>query len=287
MKKLRDFPNLSRLTEAQALQQVVRIVEERSQQIHRNFMCWRSVPGVYLKMILGCIDKIPFSALNLKVLLEPGQREVAFWKMLQLLEFVAGIDKDEVVGGNRCTQYHAMAMIDRNEERGRRWRVLLLQSGFIMDGARRVHIDELGRAHHDQRIGATECFDTRLDAQSADAKVTIDIPLQRVRTEGTQTLSVFLRRLRRRFLRGGFLSHVLICIAKQSGQLEFQNEPVEPLPRASTVRAPLTRYVRRPVDRDWVRTSRTSSRSSPLATRWSVRVESRAMQATSCQTMVR
>ena len=52
-----------------------------------------------------------------------------------------------------------------------------LQSGFIMDGARRVHIDELGRAHHDQRIGVTECFDTRLDAQSADAKVTIDMSL--------------------------------------------------------------------------------------------------------------
>ena len=51
-------------------------------------------------------------------------------------------------------------------------------------------------------------------------------------------MSVFLRRLRRRFLRGGFLRHVLICIAKQSGQVEFQNEPVEPLPRASTVRAP-------------------------------------------------
>ena len=103
MKKLRDLPNLSRLTEAQALQQLVRIVEEKSQQIHRTFMYWRSVPGVYLKMILGCIDKIPFSALNLKVLLEPGQREVAFWKMLQLLEFVAGIDKDEVVGDNRCS----------------------------------------------------------------------------------------------------------------------------------------------------------------------------------------
>ena len=101
--KTEGFANLSRLTEAQALQQLVRIVEEKSQQIHRNFMCWRSVPGVYLKMILGCIVKIPFSALNLKVLLEPGQREVALWKMLQLSEFVAGIDKDEVVGDNRCS----------------------------------------------------------------------------------------------------------------------------------------------------------------------------------------
>ena len=54
---------------------------------------------------------------------------------------------------------------------------LLLQSDCIVDAARRVHIDELERAHHDHRTGATECFDTRFDAQSADAKVTIDMSL--------------------------------------------------------------------------------------------------------------
>ena len=51
------------------------------------------MPGVHLKMILGSIENIACSALNLKVLLEPGQREVC--KMLQLLEFVTGIDEDE------------------------------------------------------------------------------------------------------------------------------------------------------------------------------------------------
>ena len=81
------------------------------------------------------IEKIAFSVLNLKVLLEPGQREVARWKMLQLLEFVTGIDKEELVGENRSTQYHAMAMSDRNEARGRHGRdlpskVVHLQKGW-------------------------------------------------------------------------------------------------------------------------------------------------------------
>ena len=51
-------------------------LKHKSQQIHRNFMCWSSVSAVHLKMILSCIEKIAFSALNLKVLLEAGQREV-------------------------------------------------------------------------------------------------------------------------------------------------------------------------------------------------------------------
>ena len=46
-------------------------------------------------------------------------------KLLQLLEFVTGIDNDEVVGDNRRTRSHAMAMSDRNEARGRRGRDLL------------------------------------------------------------------------------------------------------------------------------------------------------------------
>ena len=45
--------------------------------------------------------------------------------MLQLLEFVTGIDKEELVGENRSTQYHATAMSDRNEARGRRGRDLI------------------------------------------------------------------------------------------------------------------------------------------------------------------
>ena len=45
--------------------------------IRRSFICWNSVPGVHVKMIFGCIEKIVFGALNLKVLLQPGQREVA------------------------------------------------------------------------------------------------------------------------------------------------------------------------------------------------------------------
>ena len=83
------------------------------QRIHRNFMCWGSVPAVHLKMILGCTEKIAFSALKLKVLLEAGQREVPRWKMLQLSEIVTGIDKDEVVGENRSVHYHAMVMSER------------------------------------------------------------------------------------------------------------------------------------------------------------------------------
>ena len=45
--------------------------------VNRNFACWGSVPAVQLKMILECIEKIACSALNLKVLLDPGQWEVA------------------------------------------------------------------------------------------------------------------------------------------------------------------------------------------------------------------
>ena len=74
--------------------------KRQNQQIHHNFMSWGSVPGVDLKLILVYIEKIALSALNLKVL--PGQREVAQW-LLQLLEFVTGIDKDEVVGDNCST----------------------------------------------------------------------------------------------------------------------------------------------------------------------------------------
>ena len=84
--------------------------KRKNHQIHRNFMCWGGVPAVHLKMILVYIEKIAFSALDLKVLLDPGQREVARWKMFQLLEFVTWIDKEELVGENRSTQHHAMAM---------------------------------------------------------------------------------------------------------------------------------------------------------------------------------
>ena len=94
------------------------------QQMHRNFMCWGSVSGVHLKMILGCIEKVAFSALNLKVPLEAGQREVARWKLLQLSEFVTEIDKEEVAGGDSGVHYHAMDMSDRSEARGRRVRDL-------------------------------------------------------------------------------------------------------------------------------------------------------------------
>ena len=104
-------------------------------------------------MILGCIEKIAFSALNLKVLLEPGQREVARWKMLQLLEFVTGIDKEEVVGENRSAHYHAMDMSDRSEARGRPGRDLFLQRDLAALDARRVLIGQLEVAHRDQQIG--------------------------------------------------------------------------------------------------------------------------------------
>ena len=103
---------------------------DKGPQIHRNFTCWGSVPAVHLKMILACNENIASSALNLKVLLEAGQRDVPRWKMLQPLKFVTGIDKEELVGEHRSTEHHAMAMSDRSEARGRRRRDLPLQSNL-------------------------------------------------------------------------------------------------------------------------------------------------------------
>ena len=60
------------------------------------------------------------------------------------------------------------------------------------------------------KLGVVECFDTRFDAQSADAKVTIDIHLnyseQRAHfyvpeQKEPRFCSSFLRRLQRRLLR--------------------------------------------------------------------------------------
>ena len=113
------------------------------------------MPGVHLKMILGRIEKIASSALNVKVLLEPGQREVARWKMLQLSEFVTQIDREEAVGENRSTQYHAMVMSDRSEARGRRGRGLPVRSDLaalwldhgvytLMNSKGRIVISKLG-----------------------------------------------------------------------------------------------------------------------------------------------
>ena len=166
-------------------------------------------------MILACCEKIAFSALNLKVLHEPGQREVARWKMLQLLEFVTGIDMEELVCENRSTHCHAMSMSDRNEARGRRGRDLHLES-FLAAFCLMHDVYTLMNSKGHMvisKLGVTECFDTRLDAQRADGKVTIDIhldffrtasPLPRARTEGNPILFVFLRRLHRRLLREGF-----------------------------------------------------------------------------------
>ena len=131
-------------------------------------MCWGSVPAVHLKMILACIEKIAFSALSLKVLLEPGKREVARWKMLQLSEFVTGIDKEKVRIAVRNTAPWPCLIATRHVDAAS---VTCLQSvGCIVVDARRVHTDELERVHRDQQTGVTECFDTRLDAHSADSK---------------------------------------------------------------------------------------------------------------------
>ena len=76
-------------------------------------------------------------------------------KMLQLFEFVTGIDKEEVVGENRSTQHHAMVMSDRSEARGRRGRDLLVQSDLaalwlehgvytLMNSRGRIVISKLG-----------------------------------------------------------------------------------------------------------------------------------------------
>ena len=107
-----------------------------------------------------------------------------------------------------------MAMSDRNEARGRRGRDLPLQSDLsalwlehgvytLMNSKGRIVISKLG---------VTECFDTRLDVQSANAKVTIDIYLNFSERRAhnyvpgqkePRFLFVFLRRLQRRLLREG------------------------------------------------------------------------------------
>ena len=97
----------------------------------------------------------------------------------------------------------------------------------------------------------TKCFDTRLGAQSADAKVTIDIHLtffseQRAHfyVPGKRGPTDFVR-LSSSF----FVDCSGACFAKfaeprsdsrreQPGRLQIQNGAVEPLPLVSTVRAP-------------------------------------------------
>ena len=80
-------------------------------------------------------------------------------------------------------------MSDRSEARGRRERDLPLRSVLaalwlvhgvytLMDSRVRIVISKLG---------VTECFDTRFDAHSADAKVTIDIHSNFQNSEPTST----------------------------------------------------------------------------------------------------
>ena len=112
-------------------------------------------------------------------------------------------------------QYHAMAMSDRNEARGRRGRDLLLQSDVAalwMEHGVYTLMNSKGRIVI-SKLGVTECFDTRLVAQrfrrEGDHRHPLELfrtssPLPRARTGGTPMLFVFLRRLRRRLLREGF-----------------------------------------------------------------------------------
>ena len=96
------------------------------------------------------------------------------------------------------------------------------------------------------KLVVTECFNTGLDAQSADAKVTIDIHL--ILSEQRAHFHVPGQK-EPRFCWSLFVDCGGACFAKvseprsdsrreQPGQLQIQNGPVEPLPLASTVRAP-------------------------------------------------
>ena len=80
------------------------------------------------------------------------------------------------VGETRSTQYQDMVMSVRSEARGRRGRDLPLQcdlSALWLDGVYTL-MNSKGRIVISKR-GGTKCFNTGLNAQSADAKVTIDI----------------------------------------------------------------------------------------------------------------
>ena len=132
--------------------------------------------------------------------------------LIRLAETLAS--QQLLVGENRSTQYHAMAMSDRIEVRKRHGRDLPLQSDlaalwFMHDVYTLMNSN--GRIVTSKLV-VIECFDTRLFAQSADAKVTIDIHLIFLNSEPTSScqdkdppiLFVFLRRLQRRLLREGF-----------------------------------------------------------------------------------
>ena len=96
------------------------------------------------------------------------------------------------------------------------------------------------------KLGVTECFDTCLDAQSADSKVTIDIQLN----VSEQRARFYVPGHKEpRFCSSSFVDCTRACNAKVSeprydlrrelpGQLQIQSGPVQPLPLASTVRAP-------------------------------------------------
>ena len=261
------------------------------QQIHRNFMCWGSVLGVHLKMILFCIEKIAFSALNLKVLLEPGQREVARWKMLQLLEFVTGIDKEKVVGENRSVHYHAMDMSDRREARGRRGRDLPLQRDLA--ALWRTHgvyslINSKGRIVISKLV-VTECFDTCLDAQSADSKVTIDIQLKfseqraHIYVSGQKeqrSCSSFFCGLHPRW----FLSHVMTYVANCQDNCNSRMDPSS----LCRLRRQCVLRLKRTWDDYWTGIGTEPRERHHARARWQPDgVETRAMRATTCQTMER
>ena len=150
------------------------------------------------------------------------------------------------------------------------------------------------------KMGVAECFDTCLDAQSADSKVTIDIQLnfseQRAhfyvpgqKEPDVVRLSLWIAPA---FATRRFLSHVMTCVANCQDNCKSRMDPSSlcRLRRQCVLR--LKRYVGRQLDRDWERTSRTSSRSRPMTIRWSIvcrhsRVETRAVRATSCQTVGR
>lgn len=101
--------------------------------LHRNYNSWGSVPPKYMKWLLGQAEPISMSKFALKAVTVPGAKEPPREAMLELLEAMTDISRDQPLGDDRSLAALSSFVCRRNVQNGRRLSEMRLPCDF--DGA--------------------------------------------------------------------------------------------------------------------------------------------------------
>jgi hypothetical protein len=102
--------------------------------IHRNRSRWCQVPPSQIRMILSTLEPLSLSQGNLRSLMKKGMRECPREPLLQLLEFIVGIDPESEVGERRLLCHVVAWMKARIQVQGRVAAELEMPPDWSRDG---------------------------------------------------------------------------------------------------------------------------------------------------------